>query len=59
MSSWELFSFSYFCSKRDPRPRYKLINYADLYAIRVKNIIDLITMIMFAMYVQSLKSIDN
>ena len=32
LSLWELFSFSYFCTKKDPRSRHKLINYANLLA---------------------------
>ena len=40
LSLRELFSFSYFCIKKDPRSRHKLINYANVLAIRVEQIID-------------------
>ena len=40
LSLLELFSFFfYFCTKRDPRSRHKLINDANLLAIRVEQII--------------------
>ena len=47
-SLWELFSLSYFCTKRDPRIRYKFINYANVLAIRVEKY-RLIIMTKFAM----------
>ena len=43
LSLWELFSFSYFYTKKNPRSRHKLINYANSVPIRVEQIQEYIT----------------